>query len=137
MEQHQYLSDKEFEEQFETCQMNPSIFSHEAHLRLGWIHVKKYGELKASENVCKQILKFDQRHGDGNKFHKTLTMASVKVVNHFYQKSTSETFQDFMTEFPRLKTNFKDLIDQHYGFDIYNSLEARKTYLAPDLLAFS
>jgi hypothetical protein len=37
MEQHQYLSDKEFEEQFETCQMNPSIFSHEAHLRLGWI----------------------------------------------------------------------------------------------------
>jgi hypothetical protein len=82
-------------------------------------------------------LKFDQTQGDGGKFHTTLTMASVKVVNHFYQKSTSETFQDFMTEFPRLKTGFKQLLDQHYGFDIYNSLEARKIYLAPDLLAFS
>lgn len=137
MDAHYKLIDEEFEQLFADCCMNPQLFTHEAHLRLGWIHVKKYGEAKACVNVCKQILQFDIFHDKGEKFHKTLTIASIKVINHFYQKSKAETFQDFICEFPRLKTNFKDLLNQHYGFDIYHSEEARAEYLEPDLLAFS
>jgi hypothetical protein len=136
MEKHQHLSDFEFEIQFRDCTFDPHIFSHEAHLRLGWIHIKKYGLERACQNVCEQILAFDCTHDKGEKFHTTLTLASLKIMNHFMNRTQSETFQGLLEEFPRLKNAFKELIDAHYGFDVYNSEEAKKEYLAPDLLVF-
>jgi hypothetical protein len=38
MEKHLELTDLEFEANFKNCSLNPDIFSHEAHLRLAWIH---------------------------------------------------------------------------------------------------
>ena len=34
MNDHFHLTDFEFEKQFENCELNPSGFSHEAHLKL-------------------------------------------------------------------------------------------------------
>jgi hypothetical protein len=44
------LRDELFEKQFQNCQFNPALFNHEAHLRLAWIHITKYGlvQLKPS-----------------------------------------------------------------------------------------
>jgi hypothetical protein len=42
-EKHLDLSDNEFEKQFINCELSPDIFSHEAHLRLAWINIKKMG----------------------------------------------------------------------------------------------
>lgn len=54
------LSDEEFEEEFADCILNLSLFTHEAHLRLAYIHIKKYGQVMAVENICSQIKAFDQ-----------------------------------------------------------------------------
>ncbi len=51
MEKHLELTDTEFEKQFYTWQLNPADFSHEAHLRLAWVHVKKYGINEAERNI--------------------------------------------------------------------------------------
>ena len=136
MEKHFELSDSEFEKQFQNNSLTPTLFSHEAHIRLAWIHINKYGVEIANQNICDQIQKFATSHGDSDKFNKTVTVAAVKAVNHFVQKSTSSNFSDFIKEFPRLKYNFKDLLDQHYGFDIFNSKKAKQIYLEPDLLLF-
>ena len=136
MEKHYQLSDDEFEQQFENCFMNPSFFSHEAHIRLAWIHVRKYGVEKACNHVCTQIQKFDRAFDEGLKYNKTVTVACVKAVNHFVQQSTMDDFRGFIREFPRLKTNFRELLDFHYGFDIYNSEQAKMEYLKPDLIPF-
>ena len=76
-------------------------------------------------------------HGDGTKFHKTLTVAAVKVVHHFKQKSLTQSFQSFIQENPGLKNSFKALLDQHYHPKTYLSAAARKFYLPPDRMAFS
>ncbi len=136
MEKHTNLDDATFVKQFEDGTLDPSIFSHEAHMRLAWIHIRKYGTDQACKNICHQILQFDIKNGKGEKFHKTITVAAVKVVNHFLTKSKSETFDDFIKEFPRLKNQFKSLLDYHYGFDIYNSELARDEYIEPDLCPF-
>lgn len=136
MERHRHLSDLEFEKQFENCSLDPSIFSHEAHLRLAWIHIQKYGEDQACIRISNQILKFATTAGDNNKFNKTVTVAAIKAVNHFILKSKSTNFQDFMRESSRLKYNFKELLSYHYGFDIFTSEKARLEYLEPDLLPF-
>jgi hypothetical protein len=133
---HSQLSDSEFVESFENGSLNPRLFNHEAHLRLAWIYIQNHGEQRAIEKSCSGIKHFDFIHGKGDKFHTTITVAAVKVVHHFIKKSESRSFADFIEEFPRLKVAFKELLDQHYGFNIFSSDGAKTDYIAPDLLPF-
>lgn len=137
MEQHFILTDTEFEKQFADCTLDISLFSHEAHLRLAWIHISKYGETKAIENIKNQLQNFVRYFGVSDKYNETLTVAAIKAVKHFMQKKPLPNFYDFITTYPRLKTNFKNIIVQHYGFDIFNSTKAKEKYLEPDLLEFT
>ena len=136
MQDHYSFSDLEFEEQFATCSFPPEVFSHEAHLRLAWIHIEKYGLQQAEKNIVNQLQGYVKYLGAVDKFNMTLTVAAIKAVYHFKVKSKSTTFKDFIAEFPRLKSNFKQLMACHYRVDIYQSKKARKKFLAPDLLPF-
>lgn len=136
MEKHYQFSDYEFENQFRQCTFDPEYFSHEAHLRLAWIHIKKYGIQQAIENVSTQLLNFVDTLGAKDKFNKTLTVASLKAVHHFIQKSNTNSFSVFIETFPRLKFNLKELLSQHYQIDIFNDQLAKQHYLEPDLLPF-
>lgn len=133
---HYTLDDSTFESQFANGTMNPALFSHEAHLRLAWIHIHQYGVQKAIDHISTQIKAFDQLHGDGTKYHETVTVAAIKAVEHFYHKSTADNFKAFIDEFPRLKSAFKSLIDQHYSWNIFSDEAAKEAYVAPDLEPF-
>lgn len=136
MEKHYNLSDQEFERQFENCQLDPADFSHEAHLRLAWIHLDKYGKERAEENIQTQLQKFVSHAGAKDKYNATLTLAAIKAVYHFKSKSKVTHFQDFIVAFPQLKNNFKELMKLHYSFDIFNSKNAKKRFLEPDVSPF-
>ncbi len=136
MEQHRLLSDEEFEQQFAQGTLVPSLFSHEAHLRLAYIHLEKYGEEKAIHHILQQLQQFVIMAGARDKFHKTLTIAAIKAVHHFKRRSNSSHFRDFIEEFPRLKSDFKALINSHYQIDVFRSESAKKVYLEPDVLPF-
>jgi hypothetical protein len=137
MTNHLELTDETFENLFSTYQLNPELFTHEAHLRLAWIHIKKYGEAQAIENISNQLLNFVTQLGAADKYNKTVTIAAIKAVYHFTQKSQSATFADFIQEFPRLKYNFKELLGTHYGVDIFKFEHAKREFLQPDLLPFT
>ncbi len=136
MKDHFDLSDLEFEQEFENCRLDPRLFDHEAHLRLAWIHITKYGIEKAIQYIQIQLKAYVKHLGAEDKYNTTVTVAAIKAVYHFVLRSKSDNFQDFIAEFPRLKNNFKGLMDSHYGIDIFNSEEAKKEYLDPDLLQF-
>lgn len=136
MEKHFNLTDTEFEEQFENGSLDPALFSHEAHLRLAWIHLKKYGREKAVQNICSQLVNYVNMLGASGKYNKTLTVAAINAVYHFMQRYGADNFENFIAEFPRLKYNFKDLVAAHYKKDIYTSALAKNEFLLPDLLAF-
>jgi len=136
MKSHNELTDFQFVSEFEKATLNPVVFNHEAHLRLAWIHIKQYGVEKAVDQVTGQLKNFVGVLGFRDKYHHTITVAAVRAVNYFMTDSTTENFKDFIKEHPRLKTNFKDLLNQHYSSDIFISEEARNKYLKPDLLPF-
>jgi hypothetical protein len=136
MPTHFDLTDTEFQFAFQTCTLDPTLFTHEAHLRLAWIHVKKYRVEQAIENINTQLLQFVDHVGARDKFNKTVTVAATRAVNHFINKSKSESFADFIQEFPRLKYNFKEVLTFHYGHDIFKSEKAKGEYVEPDLLPF-
>lgn len=137
MEDHYILTDKEFEKQFSAGTLEERLFSHEAHLRLAWIHIENYGVEVAIANICHQLQTYVRIVGADDKYNKTLTVAAVKAIHHFRQKSKSNSFKNFISEFPRLNNNFRELIGTHYRIDIFNSPLAKKQYLKPDLEPFS
>jgi len=137
MKSHFEMDDREFEKQFANCELNPELFTHEAHLRLAWIHVKNYGTENAIENICNQLRNFTKHVGAADKYNATVTTAAIRAVNHFINKSQSNSFFDFINEFPRLKFNFKEIIAAHYKTDIFKSEEAKGTYVEPELLPFT
>ena len=136
MHSHFQLTDTQFEQQFQARTLDASLFSHEAHLRLAWIHIKKYGIEKALQNIPMQIIHFVDNLGARDKYNHTLTIAAIKTVYHFTLKSTTTTFKDFIQAFPRLTNNFKGLLACHYQFDIFNNELAKEVYIEPDLLPF-
>ncbi|MCG8331103.1 MAG: hypothetical protein MI974_25645 [Chitinophagales bacterium] len=136
MEAHYQLSDLEFERQFASCELNPSIFNHEAHLRLSWIYINSYGLDEAEKRIQQQLQNYVAALGAKDKYNTTLTIAAVRLVDHFMKKSDIKNFRDFITVFPQLKDDFKSLITSHYSFDIFNSEEAKATFLEPDLEPF-
>ena len=133
---HFQLSDEEFTTQFKDCTLNPEVFDHEAHLRLAWILIKDIGLVEAEKTIQEQLQNFVKSVGATDKYHLTLTIASMKAVHHFMQRSKMKNFKDFILENPRLKNNFKELINSHYSINIFASEEAKSSFLEPDLLPF-
>ena len=136
MELHYNLNDEAFATQFKNATLEPELFSHEAHIRLAWIYIKDYGIDLAISKTCTQLINYVTHLGAKSKYNETVTVAAVKAVNHFYMKSKSKNFKDFIAEFPRLKTNFKDLLAQHYDIDVFKSEAAKSSFLEPNLLPF-
>ena len=136
MEKHFELSDSQFEKEFNSCRISPADFTHEAHLRLAWINIRKYGIEQAELNIQNGLKNYVEFVGAKDKYNATLTIAATKAVYHFMLRSDSDNFKDFLIEFPKLKNNFKELMAYHYGFDIYNSIKAKTEYLEPDLVPF-
>jgi len=137
METHFDFSDSDFLAHFNTCELDPTLFSHEAHLRLAYLNIKKHGPTEAEQVIQEQLKRYVAHQGAQDKYNTTLTLAACKAVQHFMAKATAADFTGFITEFPRLKHNFKDLMSAHYSMDIYSSASAKSEFLAPDLLPFN
>lgn len=136
MEAHRDLDDLSFLRKLEDCSLDPTCFSHEAHLRLAWLKLQNSTVEQAISEIRTLLQNYVAHLCAQDKYHETLTVAAVRIVYHFHLKSKAETFDTFIETFPRLKTNFKDLITQHYEFDLFSSEEAKKIYFEPGLLGF-
>lgn len=135
-EKHQLLSDQEFEDQFKKCTLAPVLFTHEAHLRLTYIQITKYGLKKAVDNLCVQIANFDKKFGKGTKFNAKLTKASTEVVNYFINKAKALDFRGLLEEFPKLKTNFLGLLKAHNRRSILMDPSFEELIFEPNPLVF-
>lgn len=136
MGDHFQYSDEAFDAAIADCTIDPALFGHEAHVRLAWIHLRRSDAEQAVRTVETRILGLVDFLGARDKYNKTLTIAAVRTVQHFLQRSESETFREFIAEFPRLKTHFRELIAAHYSFDVFGSQQARETWMEPDLLPY-
>lgn len=137
MEKHRRLSDNDFLRKFKETSLDPSVFTHEAHLRLAYLHLSSSDLYVAISSVCEQIKKFDAVHGDGTKYHHTLTVAAVYAVNHFIHITHAKDFEGLIVHSPQLKSRFKDLILTHYSPSIFNNIHAREHFVPPDLAPFT
>ena len=133
---HWKYTDEEYEQVFASYRLKPGMFSHEAHLRLAYIHISKYGPRQAEKNMCDQIKGYAESLGVYDKFNKTVTMASVKTMHHFMENSNTSSFKELIQEFPQLLNDFRGILSQHYGFNVFADKQAKKEFVEPDLQPF-
>jgi len=112
MMSHWELNNDEFELEFRKGSFNPSLFNHEAHLRLAFIHITKYGLHQAIENLCEQIARYDLIHGTGRKFSASITASAVFILNQFLTKCNTNSFSRLINTYPELKYNFRSLLGE-------------------------
>ncbi|MEM9850141.1 MAG: hypothetical protein AAF847_19780 [Bacteroidota bacterium] len=115
MEAHFELSDAAFEQAFQDSTLDPTLFSHEAHLRLAWIHLNRYGYEQAMQNVCDQLQSYTQAVGAADKYNMPLTMAATKAVHHLMSQSDTDNFSDFIEAFPQLKHDFRRTVSPYFA----------------------
>ena len=126
----------EFIKAFQDCSLPPTVFNHEAHLRLAWLYLTQLGLDNTILSMQNDLKNYVAHWGASDKYNTTLTIASIHAVHHFLLKSKSNTFSEFITEFPRLKYQFKEVLACHYKTDIFNNKSAKQVYLEPELLPF-
>jgi hypothetical protein len=112
------LDENNFLKQVEDFSLSPHLFNHENQLRLAWILINKYGLEVATLKNCKLKKQFYINALKSNKFNLPLTKAYTEILYFFMEKSSTNSFDKLLREFPRLKYNFKDLVKTHYGHDI-------------------
>lgn len=132
---HYDFSDEEYMIRFKAMTFPPRLFSHEAHLRLAFLHIQQYGVTQAARNMQDQIKGLALKFG-ATKYHDTITVAAVNAVNHFHQLDPELAFPALIAKHTVLMSDFKALLNSHYSYDIFTSALAKESYQAPDIQPF-
>jgi hypothetical protein len=84
------------------------------------------------ENLTGRINKI----GAEEKYHHTITIAAIKMVRHFLDKSTYTGFREFLESNRQLRHRFRELLASYFSIDIFTSTQAREKFIVPDLIPF-
>jgi hypothetical protein len=107
-------------------------FGHRDHLRLAWALTKPHGLDIAERLIKKGIKEFAEYQGAGNRYHETLTMFWVRIVNHAIQaRPDIGNFDVFIESFPFLLD--KNLPNRHWTSERLWNDSARASWIEPDL----
>ncbi len=133
---HWDYSDEEFVEKLVSGTLNPGLFSHEAHIRLAWIFISKSGEEKAIADTCAAIKGYVDHLKIKGKYHETITVAAVKLVAGAMRTHNYAGVRDLLAKNASLLHHFKESVQRHYSFDVFDDPRARDQYVEPDLIPF-
>ena len=124
--------DRSFQSAFEACSVEPSEFTHAAHVRLAYVYLVEHDVEPAVQRMREALLKFLQHHDiPRSKFHETITRAWVLAVRHFMNKGASASFADFIAGNPELLDS--RIMLTHYSASVLFSPGARAAFVEPDI----
>ena len=109
------LSDTAFLDAFEATSLPPELFTHEAHLRLAWLHLHRYGLGQSLVKIPIAIQNYVRALGAEDKYDEAVTIAAIRIVHHFLLQKPQLDFKQFISAFPQLKNDFRTLLSTQYA----------------------
>ena len=127
------LNDEQFVEAFESLTLDPAGFTHRGHLRLAWCILGELPLREAAHRCAEDIKRFATHHGQPQKFHLTLTLAFMHIVQERRRSGpAAESFADFCTRNADLLADAKRVIGRHYSAAVLSDPQARIAFVSPD-----
>ena len=110
-----------------------SHFGHREHIRLAFLVLREYGLDAGLTHLRQAIQHFATAHGAPEKYHETITVFWVRLVQHaITQTPDIDTFSDFERAHPHLFDT--RLIYTYYSPERLHSQAARESWLDPDVM---
>lgn len=125
-------SDEDFLRAFEDLSFPADQFHHREHIRVAWLYLKSSDATRAAERMTAGILRFANHHGATRKYHRTLTLAWMRLVAAaLVETPEGYDFTKFLLEHPELGD--KDLLNKYYSPELVQNNAAREGWVEPDL----
>jgi hypothetical protein len=128
------MTDDEFLQAFEACSIPEEQWTHQAHVRMAWLHLERQPFAHAVLVVRAGIQRYNASLNKGPAYHETITQAFLYLI---YQRmlpaDRAETFTDFCVRNPDLLQPNMAALLAHYRKETLFSKEARETFIPPDL----
>jgi hypothetical protein len=121
------MTDSEFAQAFEACELSNESFHHRDHIRLAWIYLQRYGVGDATTRIAASIRRFAGHHGKSDKYHQTVTVAWMKLLE---QIPVHASFAEAVAAFPQILS--KDYLREFYSDELLTSNAARVDFMEPD-----
>jgi hypothetical protein len=134
------MSDDEFLAGFEGCTLARPEWTHEAHVRMAWLYLRRYSLAEATELVRKGIRRLNatftssscwpkRNAKDGS--HDTITVAFLRLIAARFR--SDDDFPTFRALNPDLFDRTLSALLYYYTKERLHSAEARRIFIEPDV----
>ena len=113
-------------------------WTHQTHLTIGAWHVARFGPGAALERLRAGIRRLNAAHGtidsDTRGYHETITCAYVRLLAAFLRaRPVGEVVQASVAALLASPLAARDVLTRHYSKALLFSVEARGSWVEPDL----
>ena len=115
----------------EDCSYPKEQFKHGDHIRLAWIYLRRYGLQQSEQRIATTIRRFAISLGHEEKFHQTITLAWLLLVNAAYAATPEiASFDEFLANHAWLLS--RGALAPFYSQNCLSSGAARHGWVEPD-----
>jgi hypothetical protein len=124
------MTDEEFLRALESCTLPESEFGHHAHVRAGYLYLKKSDFAEALDRIRRSIRAYATHHGKPDRYHETITVAYLALIQQcIFERGDGGGWATFAQSNPELFN--PGLLGQFYDRDVLESKMARRVFLLP------
>ena len=127
------MIDDEIFAAFEAGKLDPKIFSHEMHVRVGWIFVCRFPPAEAMTRFADKLKAWATALKIPGKYHETITWFFMLLINERQTRQKADTFEAFIAENRDLIAK-PSILERYYKRETLASDYARSHYVLPDKL---
>jgi hypothetical protein len=124
-------ADHQLQQQFETKTLPNAAFRHREHVRLTWIYLTGSVPAVVATRLCRSLLDLATGHGVPDRFHHTLTVAWVHIIDDARRAHPDLAFDALVAACPYLLDKEAPLAFYSRG-RLYSD-EAKTSWVEPDL----
>lgn len=125
------MNDQQFLEALESCSLAPVAFSHREHVRAAYLYLERLPFGAAIDRMRTTLQRYTASLGCSDRYHETLTVAFMCLVNAHRQRGTSSDWPAFARLNPELFDS--SLLRQYYEPATLASSLARTTFVLEKL----
>ena len=123
---------------FEGCTLPKERWTHGAHLLTGACYVHGLGRDAALERMRVCVRRYNESVGgkntDTSGYHETITVMWIRLLDGLRREVGAMERAEFAKLAVERFVGEKDVFKRYYDFDVVGSVEARREWVAPNLM---
>lgn len=124
------MTDDAFLAELEAGTLPDAAFSHAAHIRAGYLYLRRLGFAGAVERMRATLQHYVALRGKADRYHETITVAYLALINrHLQRTGDCGGWKAFQAAHPVLLE--PGLLGHYYPKDVLASHEARRVFVLP------